>query len=165
MYSFLSWWKGYKIVYITLITIHLCLLVCLRSGRIYGTVVSLNDWWKIKQLLFYLSRLIDLMLPPLKFHSFIIGTVNIYDYIRTFIAHKNRALPRDRDDVKVSAWWRTTIKHNKLSAAAATWMCISKRSFHVYLREHSTSKAAFTRTLSLSCTGIMKAEKAGHVRV
>lgn len=44
-------------------------------------------------------------------------------------------------------------------------MCISKRSFHVYLREHSTSKAAFTRTLSLSCTGIMKAEKAGHVRV
>lgn len=51
--------------------------------------MSLNDWWKIKQLLFYLSRLIDLMLPPLKFHSFIIGTVNIYDYIRTFIAHKN----------------------------------------------------------------------------
>lgn len=64
--------------------------------------MSLNDWWKIKQLLFYLSRLIDLMLPPLKFHSFIIGTANIYDYIRTFIAHKIAALPKDRDDVKVS---------------------------------------------------------------
>lgn len=38
-------------------------------------------------------------------------------------------------------------------------MCISKLSFHVYLREHSTKKAAFARTPSLSCTGIMKAEK------
>lgn len=107
MYSFLSWWKGNKIVYITLITIHLCLLVCFRSGRIYGTVVSLNDWWRIKQLLFYLSRLIDSMLLSLKFHSFIIETANIYDYTRrTFMAHKNTsfALGYMR---QLAVWWRT----------------------------------------------------------